>query len=277
MGRRAGGYVRDAPLAGLGTRRHRRASQAPARHVSLHQRPDAAARQPRPNDGRDRGAGRVAESGCQPLLEPRLLRIAESQREGDLRPVPRLVHRESRHAARAPTGRGVEALRGDDGRHGRGPEESQGVLREGRVPLGRGGGEPRGLRRPGQPGGEEPPGRCAGAAGLPGRERALAQLLPDRRQGAAGRRGKVADAGHGKSGHRARDEPRPVLRLPRHATERSQGRRQADRAQLQLHRREGAVRPRDGQRRAEPHAGQAGERCRRDADSFAGDAQSGRA
>ena len=58
-------------------------------------------------------------------------------------------------------------------------------LRQGRLSMGGGGGEPRGLRRSEQSGGPQLAGRRLGATRLSGRERHVAQFLPDRGKGAA--------------------------------------------------------------------------------------------
>ncbi len=67
-------------------------------------------------------------------------------------------------------------------------------VRRGRLPLGRRGREPRRVRRPEQQGGARAAGRRARAARLPGRDRAVAQLLPHRRQGAPRRCPAAPDA-----------------------------------------------------------------------------------
>ena len=120
-------------------------------------------------------------------------------------------------------------------------EKARGALRRGRLPLGRRGRQPRRVRRPRQPGGAGAAGRRARAARLPVRDRAVAQLLPHRRQGAARRRARAADAEHGEPRHRAGDErsscssttsasastaPRPATRRSR-STSRFPDRREA--------------------------------------------------
>ena len=86
--------------------------------------------------------------------------------------------------------------------------EGEGVLRQGRLPLGGAGRQPRRVRRSRQPGGQGSAGRRARAARLPGRVGAVAQLLPDRRQGAARGRGEAADAEHRQPRHGAGDDAR---------------------------------------------------------------------
>ncbi len=108
-----------------------------------------------------------------------------------------------------------------------------------RLSLGGRGGEPPGVRRPGQRGGPRAAGRCAGAARLPGRVRPVARLLSDRRAGAAEppRPGRRAAPG------RARPTAAPAGRLPagcaERAPERSEGGRYGAEAGglLQRHRR----------------------------------------
>ena len=64
-------------------------------------------------------------------------------------------------------------------------EKARALVRGRRLPLGRRGRQPRRLRRARQRGGPRAAGRRARAARLRRRERDLAQLLPDRREGAA--------------------------------------------------------------------------------------------
>ena len=73
------------------------------RRLPLHQRRDAAAGQPRPDAERDRRAGRVPARARPPLGDARLLRLAQPQRQGDLRQLPRLVRRQpGRRSTRMP-------------------------------------------------------------------------------------------------------------------------------------------------------------------------------
>jgi alkyl sulfatase BDS1-like metallo-beta-lactamase superfamily hydrolase len=87
--------------------------------------------------------------------------------------------------APAAADRGRPALR----RPGRRPRGAAGQghdrVRRRRLPLGGRGGEPPGVRRSNQHRGPRAAGRRAGAAGLSGRVRTLARLLPHRRAGAA--------------------------------------------------------------------------------------------
>jgi alkyl sulfatase BDS1-like metallo-beta-lactamase superfamily hydrolase len=118
----------------------------------------------------------------------------------------------------------------EDGRvHGRrqrgaGPRARR--LHEGRVPLGGQRDEPGGVRRPVEPRGARAGRRCAGAAGLPGRGRHLAQRVPRRRDGVAQRRAEDCRWQQLERGHAQGGEQRPVLRLPRRAARRGQGRGQ---------------------------------------------------
>ena len=119
------------------------------------------------------------------VAHPRLLRHAQPQRQGGLPALPRLVRRQPGQPAPAAAGRGGQALRRARRRRRRAAGQGAGGVRGRRLPLGGRGGEPPGVRRPGQRGGPRAAGRRAGAARLPGRVRALARLLPHRRAGAA--------------------------------------------------------------------------------------------
>ena len=116
-----------------------------------------APRQPRLHPDRDRRDDRVpARAGAR--VEPaRLLRDRQSQRQGDLRQVPGLVRRQPGQPPHAAAGRGLKALRRVDGRGGEGAGGGAQGIRQGRVPLGGRGGQPRRLRRSAEQSG---PARC---------------------------------------------------------------------------------------------------------------------
>ena len=116
---------------------------------------------------------------------PRVLRLDQPQREGDLPALHGLVRRQPGPPLGAPAGRAGAPLRRVHGRRRGGAGAGARLLRGGRLPLGRRGGQPPRLRRAGQPGGARAAGRRARAARLRVRERDLAQLLPDGREGAA--------------------------------------------------------------------------------------------
>ena len=93
-----------------------------ARPVRLPPRPDAADAQQRAHRHRDRRGLR----SCPPALDvglarPRLLRLGQPQRQGDLPALPRLVRRQPDLAVAAPAGRRGVALRRGDRRRRRGP------------------------------------------------------------------------------------------------------------------------------------------------------------
>ena len=69
--------------------------------------------------------------------EPRLLRHRAPQREGRLPVVLRLVRRQPREPRSAAARRGGREVRRVHGRRGRGAREGAGVVRRGRLPLGR--------------------------------------------------------------------------------------------------------------------------------------------
>ena len=150
FGARHGRRLLVAPLADLGERRGHPLPQGPARPLPLHPRRDAAPREPRLRPGRDRRDGRAARRHRAELRQPRLLRLGQPQRQGGLHLLPRLLRREPGDAPPAAAGRGRPQGRRVHGRRRRRPRPGPRRLREGRVPLGRPGGQLRGVRRPGQ-------------------------------------------------------------------------------------------------------------------------------
>src|SRR4030095_1824041 len=116
------------------------------------------------------------------VVQSRLLRYGQSQCQGRVSALPWLVRRESGTFESAAARGGGQEIRRVHGRGRRGAGEGADSVRQGRVSLGRGGREPRGLRGTGECEGAWACRRRAGATGLPGRERDLAQLLPHRRR-----------------------------------------------------------------------------------------------
>ena len=120
----------------------------------------------------------------------------------------------------------VEMMGGADA----GRRRRQGGVRRGRLPVGGRGRQARRVRRPRPPGRPGAARRRLRAARLPGRDRAVAQLLPHRRQGAPRRRDAAPHAEHRQPRLGAGDDARHVPRLPRHPPQRTEGGRQDDHA-----------------------------------------------
>ena len=85
-----------------------------ARPLRLPARPDAADAQPGPERRRDRRGDRAAARARAGVARPRLLRLGEPQREGDLPALHGLVRRQPRAPLAAHAGRAGEALRRRD-------------------------------------------------------------------------------------------------------------------------------------------------------------------
>ncbi len=148
--RRRRGRVREPSLAGVGKRAGRRLSEEAARHLPLHPRSDAAARESGPDAAGDRGADRAAGVAGLRFRRPRLLRHAATRCEGGLRFLLRLVRCEPGESRSAPARRGGRALRRGDGRRGGGAAQGAGRLRSRRVSLGGDAAEPPGVRGSGR-------------------------------------------------------------------------------------------------------------------------------
>ncbi len=133
----------------------------------------------------DRRGDRAAAEPRRGVALPRVLRLDQPQRQGDLPALHGLVRRQPGPPLGAPAGRAGAPLRRVHGRRRCGAGEGPRSLRAGRLPLGGRGRQPRRLRRARQPRGPRAAGRRARAARLRRRERDLAQLLPDGRPGAA--------------------------------------------------------------------------------------------
>ena len=211
--RRRRGRVREPSLAGVGPRARRRLSEEAARHLPLHPRPDAAAREPGPDAAGDRGADRAARVAGVRLRRPRLLRHAAAQREGGLPVLLRLVRREPGEPRSPAAGRGGRPLRRGDGRRRRGAPQGAGRLRPRRVSLGRDAAEPPGVRRPGRRRGARAAGARLRPARLPGGVRALARRLPERRLRAAPRHAVRRAGPRLRDGHAAPRAARSLLRV----------------------------------------------------------------
>ena len=113
--------------------------------------------------------------------QPRLLRIVQPQRQGDLPALPRLVRRQPGAPVDVSAGGGGQALRRVHGRRGCRAEQGPQLLRRRRPALDGDGGQPCRLRRSDQSRGQGAAGPDPGAAGLRRGERAVAQHLPARR------------------------------------------------------------------------------------------------
>ena len=87
-----------------GTRADRRIPVAATRPVRLPARPDPAAAQPGLHRDRDRRDLRDAAGAGEGLAHPRLLRLGQPQRQGDLPALHGLVRRQPRPAVAAPAG-----------------------------------------------------------------------------------------------------------------------------------------------------------------------------
>ena len=168
-----------------------------ARPVRLPARPDAADAEQGPGRGRDRRGDRAAAGPGERLEHPRLLRLGQPQRQGDLPALPRLVRRQPGPPVGAPAGREGQALRRRDRGHGRGRRPGARRLRRRRLPLGRRAGQPRGLRPSPT---TQTPGACSptptSSSGYGVGERHLARLLPLRRHRAARRTVRDPDRDH---------------------------------------------------------------------------------
>ncbi len=148
-----------------------------------------------------------------PLGAARLLRHDQSQRQGDVRQIPRLVRRQPRPPAPAAARGERRALRRADGRRRRRARAGAGGVRPRRVPLGLPDRQPRRVRRPLEHRGARAPGGGVRAARLPGRVGAVAQHLPVGRARAAPRNAQRSGAQRGLARHGASDDARPVLQL----------------------------------------------------------------
>ena len=208
----AAGRVRLPPLAHLGHRQRAAAANPAARPVRVPARSDAAADEPGVRRQRDRRDDRDAAGPRGGLAHPRVLRLGQPQRQGDLPALPRLVRRQPGPPLAAPAGGRRRPLRA--GHRRRRGDRGQGAgVRRRRRPAVRGrAGQPRGVRRPERRAGPGAARRRAHPAGLRRRMRDLAQQLPHRRPGAP--RGPGRDRGQlGRDGARA--DHHPALRQPR--------------------------------------------------------------
>ena len=184
-----------------------------ARPLRLHPRPDPAAAQPGP----DRRARSPSSSSCR-RASPREWHCRGYY--GSVSHNVKAVYQRymgwfdgnPAHLWEHPPVESARALRRVHGRRRGGARAGARVLRGGRLPLGRRGRQPRRLRRARQRGGPRAAGRRAGAARLRRRERDLAQLLPDGRQGAARGHRRHPDR------HRARPTSSPSSRSSRSST-----------------------------------------------------------
>ena len=178
-----------------------------ARPLRLPARPDPAADEPGLHRHRDRRDGRDAAGARGGVAHPRLLRVGQPQREGDLPALPRLVRRQPGQPLAAPAGRGaprryVERLRRRRRRHRQGP----GLHRRRRPALRGRAAQPRRVRRRVEHARPRAAGRRLRHARLRRRERHLAQLLPPGRVRAAPRRAaepRSTSAGVTRHGRRA--------------------------------------------------------------------------
>ena len=228
--------LRAASLAALGTRAHRRLPRQAARPLRLHPRPGAAAAEQGARRQRDRrGLRAAAEPGARVAL-PRLLRLAQPQRQGRLPALPRLVRRQPGAPVAAPArGRG-DALRRAGGRRRRAARPRPRGVRRGRLPLGRRGRQPPRLRRPRQRRRRASSRRRRWSSSAFGAENGtwrnffLMGAL-ELREGVAG-----TAAVDGAAGHRPQPVRRAALRRAGDPHRRAARRRPAHRAALALHR-----------------------------------------
>ena len=154
--------------------------------VRLHPRPDAAAAEQGPaSRPRSREVLRAAAGPRAGVALPRLLRLAEPQRQGRLPALPGLVRRQPGPPLAPPPAGGRRALRGARGRRRATARARPPGVRGGGLPLGGRAGQPPRVRRSRQRRGAGAAGAGAGAARLRRRERDLAQLLPHGRRRAA--------------------------------------------------------------------------------------------
>ena len=112
--------LRLAPLAHLGPGPAARLPGAAARPVRVPARPDAADAQQGDGRRRDRRGDRAAARPGARLARPRLLRLGQPQREGDLPALHGLVRRQPGAPLAAHADRGRHPVRGRHGRRGRG-------------------------------------------------------------------------------------------------------------------------------------------------------------
>ena len=103
--------LRLPPLAHLGPRADRGIPRDATGSLRLPARPDAADAQPGPHRDRDRRDLRAAARPGARLARPRLLRLGEPQRQGDLPALHGLVRRQPGAPLAASAGRGGHALR----------------------------------------------------------------------------------------------------------------------------------------------------------------------
>ena len=181
----AAGRVRLASLADLGHRQRAAADDRAARPVRVPARPDAAADEPGLRRQRDRRDDRDAAGARGGLAHPRVLRLGQPQRQGDLPALPRLVRRQPGPPLAAPAGGRRRPLRAGHRRRRRDRGQGAGVRRRRRPAVRGRAGQPRRVRRPERRAGPGAARRRAHPAGLRRRMRDLAQQLPHRRPGAS--------------------------------------------------------------------------------------------
>ena len=103
--------VHESPLARVRDRCVSRVPREATRHVSVPPRPDAAARESRRDDDRDRRAARAPAVARVGVVLTRLLRHRQPRRQGRVPEVLRILRRQPRELAPAPSGGVVTAVR----------------------------------------------------------------------------------------------------------------------------------------------------------------------
>ena len=223
MGRQGRGDVRPAPLArpGATTSVVELLEQA-ARPLPLHQRRDPAHGQPGHDHARDRRAGRAARRAWRHWANRGYYGSVNHNVAatyvlylGWFDGNPATLHE------LPPESRPASATSSSWAAPTRCCRRRKRVLRQGRLPLGRRGGQPRRVRRPRQPGGHATcrPTRSSSSATRPRRDRGATSTSPAPRSCATASRELPTPNTASPDTVRAMT-PRPVLRLPRRAPER---------------------------------------------------------
>jgi hypothetical protein len=184
------------------------------------------------------------------VAHPRLLRLGEPQRQGDLPALHGLVRRQPGQPVAAPARGGRGALRGRDGRPRRCARRGPPGVGRRRLPVVRRARQAPGVRRRHRHRGAPPARRRARAARLRRRERHLAQRLP--RRGHRAPVGQLRHTGHHVARHGLRAQRVAGLRQHRRARRRAARVGRAPRDRLDDHRRGHHLRRRAPQRRAPP-------------------------
>ncbi len=130
-----------------GQRQDLEADVGSGRSVQVSARSDVAPCQQGTDTGRDCRPDRGTRRDRKAVVQPWVLRLAQSQRQSDLHLLSRLVRRRSRSSQSPSAGGERQALRRSRRRAGRTFDQGQAGVRRRRLPLGRRVGEPSGVRR----------------------------------------------------------------------------------------------------------------------------------